>query len=382
MKIMIVMEGFFPGGKYGGPPVSVNNFCSLYKDAACYVVCKNHDKGEEQQYSNITTDWNRRPNCHVKYLDDSSFKMNDFRHIVDEINPDILYLQSMFEVGVIPCLILAKQRNIEVLLAPRGELCAGAFKKKYKKLPYIAALRWMGLIRNVHFQSTSDEETESIRKWLGVSTSRIHFLANIPSIPLEDYDYQKKQTGTVKIIFLSRIHKKKNLLFALQCLKHVSAERVYFDIYGPIEDKLYWENCEQEMQTMPENVKLNYCGLASYDKVHETFAKYDLFFFPTLSENFGHVIAEALLVGCPVLISDQTPFSAVEDNNAGWAVSLDNAEKYIAVMNQIALFNESEMRNLRISAKKYIKEKISIDQLAKEYRNVFQSICGNGDSKK
>ena len=26
MKILIVMGGFFPGQKYGGPPVSVNNF--------------------------------------------------------------------------------------------------------------------------------------------------------------------------------------------------------------------------------------------------------------------------------------------------------------------------------------------------------------------
>ena len=34
----------------------------------------------------------------------------------------------------------------------------------------------------------------------------------------------------------------------------------------------------------------------------------DLFFLPTRGENFGHVIAEALSVGTPVLISDQTPW--------------------------------------------------------------------------
>lgn len=32
MKILIVMGGFFPGQKYGGPPVSVDIFCSLLKD--------------------------------------------------------------------------------------------------------------------------------------------------------------------------------------------------------------------------------------------------------------------------------------------------------------------------------------------------------------
>ena len=54
MKILIIMGGFFPGKKYGGPPVSVDNFCSLIKeDADCYIVTHNHDMGEEEPYQDI-----------------------------------------------------------------------------------------------------------------------------------------------------------------------------------------------------------------------------------------------------------------------------------------------------------------------------------------
>jgi len=44
MKVLIIMGGFFPGQKFGGPPVSVDNFCSLLKDECdCFIVTSNHD---------------------------------------------------------------------------------------------------------------------------------------------------------------------------------------------------------------------------------------------------------------------------------------------------------------------------------------------------
>ena len=52
------MEGFFPGKKYGGPPVSVLNFCRLMKEYSCYIVTKNHDLGETVPYL-VNNGWNR-----------------------------------------------------------------------------------------------------------------------------------------------------------------------------------------------------------------------------------------------------------------------------------------------------------------------------------
>lgn len=53
MKILIIIGGFFPGVKFGGPPVSVNNFCTLMQDDECYIVTKNHDMGETEPYKDI-----------------------------------------------------------------------------------------------------------------------------------------------------------------------------------------------------------------------------------------------------------------------------------------------------------------------------------------
>ena len=123
------MGGFFPGKKFGGPPVSVNNFCSFMEEHDCYIVTRNHDMGSNEKYSGINNGWNERINCKVLYLNDKEYKYTKFKEVIEEINPDIIYLQGLFQSCIIPCLFLAKKHKIPLILAPRGELCEGAMKK-------------------------------------------------------------------------------------------------------------------------------------------------------------------------------------------------------------------------------------------------------------
>lgn len=371
MKILIVMAGFFPGKEYGGPPVSVDNFCSLMKED-CFIVTHNHDKGDNSAYEGIESGvWVKRDNCSVMYLPDEKYNKNTFEQVIKDLNPDILYLQGLFQQCVLPCLQLAKKYSIRVLLAPRGELCAGAFKKKYKKIPYITFLKVMGLIRNVEFQSTSDEETEAIQKILKADENRVHFLTNIPSIPKKEYEHTGKVSGKGKFVFLSRIHPKKNLISAIKYFGGVHGEAV-FDIYGPIEDESYWKECQIEIEKLPQNVSVNYCGLVSHDEVHEVFSKYDAFLFPTFSENYGHVIAEALAVGTPVIISDQTPWSSIIDFGAGFAIDLDDHDMFSNSIQAIIDMNFASFNAISDSAKKMFTKKAKLDELRLTYSQLLR----------
>ena len=117
----------------------------------------------------------------------------------------------------------------------------------------------------------------------------------------------RKRTGQLRPVFLSRISPMKNLLFALKVLQGVSGD-VCFDIYGPVEDLAYWKQSEEIIETLPPTVKVRYMGMVNHEEVWDVFAQHDLLFLPTFGENFCHVIREALSAGCPVLISDQTPW--------------------------------------------------------------------------
>lgn len=367
------MGEFFPGEKFGGPPVSVDNFCTLMDEYECYIVTTNHDYGDKKPYSNINAGWNDRGNCKVVYLSEEQFKYKMFEKYINEITPDILYLQGLFQKCVFPCLLLAKKHNLPTIVAPRGELCSGAFKKKYKKVPYIICLRIFGLLNQVSFQSTSDDETKSIQKRLKVSMNQIHYLDNVPSIPKCQLSHFYKQSGEMHLIYLSRIVPKKNLLFAIKCLCNLKG-KVSFDIYGPIEDKNYWKECQNVINGLPNNICVKYCGLVNHSDVHLIFSRYDAFIFPTKSENYGHVIVEAMVAGCPVIISNQTPWNDINQYKCGWALPIINKEEFENALQLVLDSDEKEMNNLRNQLHDYINIKLKFDSIKTSYKIVIQNV--------
>ena len=189
-------------------------------------------------------------------------------------------------------------------------------------------------------------------------------LTNIPLI------YEKK-VGQLKIVFLSRITRKKNLAFALEALALLQF-KVDFDIYGPIEDFEYWQDCQQIMSQLPSNVSCRFRGALEPSRIQSTLCQYDLFFLPTLGENYGHVIYEALSSGLPVLISDQTPWNELADYNAGWSNSLNDQWGFVNKLNLLAQMSHSEYMVLRESALGYARQKYKVTPLVMESRKLFE----------
>lgn len=377
MKILIVMGGFFPGKEYGGPPVSVDNFCSLMKEHSCYIVTRNHDLLSTTPYSNINKGWNDRGNCKVLYLSERNYNKGAFERIIIKIKPDVIYLQSIFQRCVLPCLQIAKKYNLKVLLAPRGELCAGALNiKKYKKLSYIKLLCFMNLTNNVYYQSTSEEETAAINELLNCPINRIYRLDNIPSIPTKKHQRNEKVAGKGRFIFLARIHPKKNLLSAIKYFNHVESE-VVFDIYGSIEDEAYWQECQTVIKGLPKNIKCTYKGNVPHDQVHEVFSRYDAFVFPTLSENYGHVIVESLIVGTPVIVSKgTTPWDEIEAHG-GFSILLSDSDKWSSTIEKISSMDGKEFKKLTLHIMSFINEKLSISRIGQQYNDMLSSVTSN-----
>lgn len=370
------MAGFFPGKKYGGPPVSIDNFCSLMKEHDCFIVTRDHDLFETERFNGIQEGWNDRGNCKVLYVSDSEYNKAGFESVIKEINPNIIYLQGLFQSCVFPCLQLARKHCLPVLLAPRGELCKGALNiKKWKKLPYIEAIKAMGLVKKIHWQSTSEEETEAIKKLMKATNDHIHRLDNIPSTPKKKYSRREKVAGEGRFVFLSRIHPKKNLLFAIQLFREIEG-KAQFDIYGPIEDEQYWNQCQDEITNLPEDVTVEYKGLVEHDQVHEVFSQYDAFLFPTRSENFGHVIAESLIVRTPVIVSDQTPWRGLEEAGIGWDIALNNEKKFVKAINRIIQMNQQDAGLLSLKINAYVTLNLEPGKLHNKYMEAL-STMGN-----
>jgi len=375
IKILIATYGFFPAQNYGGPPVSVENFCNSMSECEVFVVARNHEMGSVEALQGIDDGWNKRSNCNVKYLSDDEYNTVNLGKSMDETEPDLVYIQTFFEYKTfISSIRAAAKRKIPVLLAPRGELLMGAMKKKYKKIPYIWIVKKLWLRGNVFFQATSEDEHISILHYFTKEKERIFDLPNFPCVTNElSVSRGDTYNGLLKVVTLSRIVPKKNILFACEVMMDVKEELIW-DVYGPIEDMKYWEECRGLIEKLPKNIHFKYKGSIPHESVFDTLKQYHVYFFPTQSENYGHSIVEAMLAGCIPVISDRTPWNDLEDYNAGYSLELGDTDLFVNALSNLSECSGEMLNSLSENTKMYARRKLNVNKLKQDYFSVFEMV--------
>ena len=371
MKILIFTDSFLPGFKGGGPITSISNLVNLLSKYFDILICtRNHDFGESNPYQNIVYDQiTNYKEYNVIYL--SKMDKSNISRVINEFNPNLLYLNSFFSKTTLIVMLLNKFNfKKKIVVAPRGELQVNALNiKKTKKSIYLFLYKLFGFYKNIFFHSTDIIETNSIKELF--YTNDITELQN--SVKINKFDPLIKNKNELKMIFVSRVSRKKNLHFALNILKEIKYN-ISLDIYGPKEDIEYWNECENIIKTLPNNIKVTYKGSLAQNQIVEKMREYHCFFFPTLSENFGHVIVEAMQAGLIPIISNQTPWIKLNEVNAGWDIKLDDKNQYIQAIEELYTMDKEEYTNKSLSIMKYIHDKLDMDKLTIEYINFFNKI--------
>jgi len=267
------------------------------------------------------------------------------------------------------------------VVSPRGEFSPGALGLKgIKKRMWLAVSRLLGLYRDATWHATTDDEARLIRSVIGGSARVVVAHELVSVVPVKQTRVESaprvKQPGSARIVFLSRITRKKNLGFAVSLVSSVERATVTFDVYGPIEDEAYWQECQQRMMGAGnENLLVRYRGELPHADVPSVLSQYDLFLFPTLGENFGYAVAEALAAGCPVAISDRTPWQ-VEEAGAGWAIPLDDRRRWEAVIQEVVDSDEDALTPRRLAARRLARASASGEEDVEHYRHLFRAHAG------
>lgn len=372
-KILIFTDSFLPGFKGGGPITSISNLVSLLNKHFDILICtKDRDFGDTEPYKDIKQ--NKITNYkeyNVIYL--SSIDKQNLSKVIVDFNPDLLYLNSFFSKTTQLVMFLNKFTfKKKLIVAPRGELQDNALNiKKTKKSIYLFIYKLFRLYKNTYFHSTDTIETKSIKDIFGIDT--INQLQNV--VKIDNFEALTKKENELKLVFVSRVSRKKNLHYALNLLKNIKYN-VVFDIYGPKEDMVYWKECQNIIDTLPENISVSYKGSLAQNKIVDKMREYNAFLFPTLSENFGHVIVEAMQAGLVPIISDQTPWLNLDDINVGWDIPLSNEKLYVKAIEQLYEISSEEYTKKSLAIMKYIHNKLDMKKLTKDYTNFFNKIIG------
>jgi glycosyltransferase involved in cell wall biosynthesis/SAM-dependent methyltransferase len=390
MVILTFTNFYLPGCKGGGPIQSVANMAALLGENFQFkVITTDRDHKDAKPYPGIKLgEWQQVGRARVLYVSPGDLSFWKLWGILNNTDYDVLYLNSFFHphFTIRPLLLWwgGMVRPTPVVIAPRGEFSPGALAiKRFKKHLYLVTVRCLGLYDRVLWHASSSYEKTDIRNRLGrkavVNQAPVIVAPDLISVTsLEQVRHpRKKERGHLSIVFASRISPKKNLTGALRCLTGLRGT-VEFEIFGHVDNDAYWKECQQMMRDLPSNVHVRYRGVLSHEDITREMAQHDLFFLPTLGENFGHVIVESLSAGCPVLISNQTPWRDLAPQSAGWDLSIGNLYAFQHVLQQCLDMDEQEHAKWRAGARSMAETFALDDSSLLMNRVLFLKACQDG----
>lgn len=290
--------------------------------------------------------------------------LNLIKHI-DVVHVHGLWSSFPTLFGIIAKLI----SGARLIVSPRGmlepwSLKQGSLKKK------LALFTYQGFLFNLTdiFHVTANEESQSLS---AVVPNNIDFVIpnGIETSAFQEAEHRSNSQNR-SILFLSRIHPKKGLEMLIQAwsLLENSWPAWKVRIVGD-GDQAYIESLKELIASKNlTNIKIEE-PLYNDDKI-EAYSSSDLFVLPTYSENFGIVIAEALVSCLPVITTTGTPWSEIKTHNCGEYVE-PNVDDLLGALRKWMLITPEKRKEAGLRGKHLIQNKYSLVSVAASFNKLY-----------
>ena len=209
-------------------------------------------------------------------------------------------------------------------------------------------------------------ETRNLERFferLGVPSQKCFYFPNFykePDIEIPNGEIIRNNGSRVKFIFLSQIREEKGIFYLLDAAKLLLNKGIrQFDlhIYGPIFEDIR-EKFKRELAKLPKEIVI-YCGVVPYNKIYETFIKYDVMVFPSyfIGEGYPAAILEAMACGLPIIVarSERTKVTVgeivVEGYNGIYVKAKDSHS--LASAMEMLIMNHNLLKNLKMNTRRY-----------------------------
>ena len=296
------IEWFTPAYQAGGIVSSlVNQTQHLSEFIDFWVVCSDRDLLHPLPSNPALGQWLKKKGHQVMYVSPPF----SWEEIINQIQPDVIYINGIFNGPFCRALLKKKVRkNIPTVLASHGMLAPNALSiKSWIKKPWLKLNKLLGDFDGITWHASNKVEAQQIRRHFERPIIRI--AQNLP--PGMPSHIHQLQPG-LRFLSVGRIHPIKNYKFAAQCLascaQSMSIDFTY-QLIGPIEDKAEKSLIERYQNN---NLKIEFLGEKSPSELGKYYQNAQCLLVPSLTENFGLVVTEALSNGLPVITSDQTPW--------------------------------------------------------------------------
>ena len=296
------------------------------------------------------------------------------------VKPDIVHIHGLWTWSLHRCAKTCRRFNIPYLVSPRGMLSPWALREKeVKKRLAMLLYQRRDLKHAAVLHATAKDEARHFRE-LGFD-QEIIVVPNGVTIPDNILPKSGNRNKTRIALFLSRLHPGKGLLTLAEAWSRIKPVGWRMKVVGP---DIYGHKKDVVGYLIEKGISDEWEFIDTVDDVKkwEVYRSADFLVHPSISENFGITIAEALAAELPVICTKGTPWRDLEEQRCGWwvdtgVVPLANALRIaMSITDDERL--EMGMRGRRLIEKKYTWHTSTLP-IVKAYASLFDpSITASG----
>ena len=385
MKILSII-GFYP--EIGGPYTNVKNLLLKLVEKGVDVkvlspLPKNYDKKNLEFIKTLPFP--------VEYIEEQlpryiwpSFSLKFFKKINEEAQKyDLIYHAGLFDFYSIPLLL----NNYKFIYSSRGTFMQEAYKMKlFKRVKKDVFLKLLGkkiLEKAKLIHLITEEEKRHFLQFFPEFEEKIRVVPN--GLILSEFEADLTKKDLLKkypylkdkkiILFLSRINWKKgiDLLIPAFAKLHSEMKDVHLIIAGKDDGDGYENKVRKWVKEYNLNDSVTFTGLVTgKDKLMLLYGS-DIFVLPSYSENFGVAIIEAMVCGCPVVVSDKVAITdKIKSQNAGIIVQT-NIESIYEGMKKL-LKDEELRKTVSENGRRLVKEYYNIEKVADKMIEMYEEV--------
>lgn len=325
LRLLHVVPAYYPAVRYGGPIRSVHALCSalVRRGHRVSVYTTNVDGesdsgvplGKPVEMDGVMIHYFPVPA--LRRLFWAPALARQLRSAIADF--DLVHLHSVFLWPTYAAARTAKRAAIPYVMSPRGMLVGDVIRRKSRwvKSAWIKLVERRSFAEAAGLHVTAEIEGTEI-KALGLALPEIFCVPNGVSWPAR---HQPLSEGPFRgiprpyALFLSRINRKKGLDRLIRAWKWVPQLKL---IIAGNDDENYLPELKALAASEGVADRLQFIGLVSDEHKWALYESAEMFILPSYSENFGNVVAEAMAMACPVIVTPDVGLATlVRESGAG-----------------------------------------------------------------
>lgn len=368
-----MLPTYFPATRYGGPIHSVHGLCRTLVRL-----------GHEVTVFSTSVDGAGRldvaENCPV---DVDGVRVFYFRSHFDRLywapamrrelplamaNTDLVHLHSVFLSPTSVVAAAARRACVPYVLSPRGMLVPELISARsgWIKRGWIAAFERRNLRAAACIHVTSDTEAEDLKR-CQLALAPVAVVPN--GVDMPDRRDRRAQAGSV--LYLGRLSWKKNLSALIEAVSGMT--EVTLTLAGPDDEKIS-DKLLAQAQAMGCGDRVRWIGAVLGREKEELFATHACLVLPSINENFGNSVLEAVAWGCPVVVTPGVGARSVVERSGAGLVAADATAAGIAAAIGQLLHDPEGAEHRGELGRRYARDHVSWDAVGLQMTRLYDSL--------